>query len=203
MSGETCEVGDMHQRILKLENESRRLKQTGVVALLLVGAFLLTGQASPKKVVEADEFILKDAGGNVRARLRMGGDFFQVPELELVDEKGTVRMRLRGGYDRVGGAANFSGVSVFDEHGKERGLFDADENGAALAFINVNGTDDGLVRAEGIMVSGPVTVTDDQGFQGTLGTTDLVTSRTGEKHRTSAASLVFFDKQKNVIWKAP
>ncbi len=54
MSGETCEVGDMHQRILKLENESRRLKQAGVVALLLVGAFLLTGQASPKKVVEAD-----------------------------------------------------------------------------------------------------------------------------------------------------
>jgi hypothetical protein len=198
MSGEMCDVGDLHQRMLKLENQSRRLKQIGVVTLLLVGAFILSGQSSPKKIVEADEFVLKDAKGNVRARLRMGGDFSAVPELVLIDEKGTTRLRLRGG-----GPVDFSGMSVFDEHGRERGMFDANENGAALAFVNVKGTDDALVRGEGIMVSGPVTVSDENGFQATLGTTDLVTARTGEKHTTSAASLVLFDKQKNVIWKAP
>jgi hypothetical protein len=31
----------------------------------------------------------------------------------------------------------------------------------------------------------------------------MVTPRTGETHKTSAASLVLFDKDKNVIWKAP
>jgi hypothetical protein len=133
----------------------------------------------------------------------MGGNFFAVPELDLIDERGTTRVRLRGGSDRVGGAANFSGVSVFDENGRERGMLDADENGAALAFMNVKGGDDALVRAEGIMVSGPVTVSDQQGFKATLGTTDLVTPRSGETHRTSASSLVLFDKDKTVIWKAP
>jgi hypothetical protein len=46
-------------------------------------------------------------------------------------------------------------------------------------------------------------ISDDQGFAATLGVKDLVTPRTGETHKTSAASLVMFDKAKNVIWKAP
>ena len=102
-----------------------------------------------------------------------------------------------------GGPASFSGMRVFDEHGHERGILDADENGAALAFINVKGTDDALLRAEGIMLSGPVTVSDEQGYRAIPGTVDLLTLRSRETHRTSAASLVFFDKNKIVIWKAP
>jgi hypothetical protein len=157
------------------------------------------GQSPAKKTVEANEFILKDGNGKVRARLRMGEEGFPpAPELVLIDEKGITRVKLYGGY-----LVNFSGINVFDEHGRERGMFDADENGAALAFINVKGTDDALVRAEGINVAGPVTVSDEQGFQATLGATELVTPRSGETHKTSAASLVLFDKNKNVIWKAP
>jgi len=48
-----------------------------------------------------------------------------------------------------------------------------------------------------------LTVTDKEGFETTVGTKDLVTSRTGETHKTSAASVVLFDKDKNVLWKAP
>ncbi len=44
---------------------------------------------------------------------------------------------------------------------------------------------------------------DREGFKTTIGTTDLVTPSTGETHKTSAASVVMFDKDKNVIWKAP
>jgi hypothetical protein len=169
-------------RLLKLEEQNRRLKQLGAAALIVAASLLVMGQAPSKKTVEANEFILNDDKGNVRARLRMG---LTAPQLELVDEKGTARVRLRGGYSLVGGPVNFSGISLFDEHGRERGTFDADENGAE------------------IMVSGPVTVSEEQGFQATLGTTDLVTPRSGETHKTSAASLVLFDKSKNVIWKAP
>ncbi len=39
--------------------------------------------------------------------------------------------------------------------------------------------------------------------QATLGRSALVTPRTGETQMRSAASLVMFDKNKNVIWKAP
>jgi hypothetical protein len=44
---------------------------------------------------------------------------------------------------------------------------------------------------------------DENGFEAELGRTDLVTPRTGETQKRSAASLVLFGKDKNVIWKAP
>ncbi len=203
MNPDAHDLGDLQMRLAALERQNRRFKQLGVAVLVGATLFLALGQAPAKRTVEANEFILKDGNGKVRATLRMGGDFFAMPELNFIDEKGTTRLRLWGGRERVGDPANFSGVSVLDEHGRERGMLDADANGAALAFMNAKGSDDALVRAEGIMVSGPVTVSDEQGFRATLGTTDLTTPRTGEAHRTSAASLVLFDKDKKVIWKAP
>ena len=163
----SCTQGfdDLHRRLLKLENQNRRFKRLGVAALILPVLMLLMGQTSTRKTIEANEFILKDGDGHVRSRLRMAGDFFSVPELDLIDEKGTIRLQLRGGFDHVGGPANFSGISLFDENKRERGSFDADEHGAALAFLDVKGTDDGLVRADGIMVTGPLTVSDERGFQ--------------------------------------
>jgi hypothetical protein len=44
---------------------------------------------------------------------------------------------------------------------------------------------------------------DAQGYKATIGSAGLVTPRTGESHVTSAASVTLFDKEKNVIWKAP
>jgi hypothetical protein len=44
---------------------------------------------------------------------------------------------------------------------------------------------------------------DAQGYKATIGSAGLVTPRTGETHVTSAASVTLFDKEKNVIWKAP
>ncbi len=41
-----------------------------------------------------------------------------------------------------------------------------------------------------------------EGFQTVLGGTDLETPRTGETHKTSAASVVLFDKDKIVLWQA-
>jgi hypothetical protein len=46
-------------------------------------------------------------------------------------------------------------------------------------------------------------LSDPQGFSASFGVTDLITPSTGETHKTSAASLVLFDKKKSVIWKAP
>lgn len=44
---------------------------------------------------------------------------------------------------------------------------------------------------------------DGEGFEATLGSTDLLTPSTGETHKTSAASLVLFGKDKKVLWSAP
>jgi hypothetical protein len=166
-------------------------------------------QAPTKKTVEANEFILKDGNGNVRARLRMGegnSPAWTVPQLDLLDEKGTLRVQLTGGREpREAGQniANIAGIMVFDQDGHQRGVFAATNYGAALAFKNVNGVDDAFVRGEGIFVSGPVTVSDESGFRATLGPTELAIPRSGERHQTSAASLIMFNKEKNIIWRAP
>jgi hypothetical protein len=55
-----------------------------------------------------------------------------------------------------------------------------------------------------VLGPGHLEVSDDEGFKAALGVEEnLVTPRTGETHKTSAASLLLFDKNKNVIWKAP
>jgi len=48
-----------------------------------------------------------------------------------------------------------------------------------------------------------LSISDSKGFETIIGSTDLVTPSTGETHKTSAASVVLFDKDKNVIWQAP
>jgi hypothetical protein len=48
-----------------------------------------------------------------------------------------------------------------------------------------------------------LTVHDPNGFETILGNIDLVTERTGETHKTSAASLVLFGKGNKVLWQAP
>jgi hypothetical protein len=52
--------------------------------------------------------------------------------------------------------------------------------------------------------SGPsIGMSDDAGFETDLGSAELVSPKTGEKHRTSAASLVLLGKDGKVLWSAP
>ncbi len=65
------------RRLDKVERENRRLKRSGVVALAVIAAIVLMGQAAsklappgkPGKVVGAEQFIVHDARGGVRATL--------------------------------------------------------------------------------------------------------------------------------------
>ena len=66
------------RRLEQLERSNRRLKILAVVVLLGLGGIGVMGQARPPaQIVEAQEFIVKDANGNVRARLAQiyGSDF--------------------------------------------------------------------------------------------------------------------------------
>ncbi len=58
------------RRLDQAEREDRRLKQAGVVALVVIAAVMLVAMATPPvltKVVEAEKFVLKDIHGKVRA----------------------------------------------------------------------------------------------------------------------------------------
>jgi len=305
MDSKLPEIEKMQGRLTRLEGDNRRLKQLGATAIVIVTSVLFMAQAPRKRTIEADEFVLKDSGGNVRARLSMNSELGS-PEMLLLDESGKTRLKLAAGLKGfIGG-----GISVFDGQGRERGMFSADNDRASLALLDgkglpiamlnsdgITGTEftlkdvggsirarlfmtakntanitnpgttnsipmtfgptptlalydnkgsarsfvdgEGTVHAQAVAVSDPqghtlgsflavadygamlaldngrgeqrlfmepghVELSDDDGYKAGLGVEkNLVTPRTGETHKTSAASLLLFDRDKNVIWKAP
>jgi hypothetical protein len=60
---------ELERRLLSVEKQNRRLKQLGAALLVLVTSLIVMGEAPSKKTVEANEFILPDSNGNVRAKL--------------------------------------------------------------------------------------------------------------------------------------
>ena len=71
MNSHPARFEELERRLLSVEKQNRRLKQLGAAALMAVALLVVMGQASSKKTVEANEFILRDANGNVRAKLSM------------------------------------------------------------------------------------------------------------------------------------
>jgi hypothetical protein len=96
-------------------------------------------------------------------------------------------------------------LALYDEKGQATGMLDDDSITFTKSHVSLAG---GVLsigdQTSGVVVSPySVGLFDEQGFEATLGRSSLVTPRTGETQLTSAASLVMFDKNKNVIWKAP
>ena len=56
----------------KIERQNTTIKLVGLAMLIVASAVVLMGQASPQsRIINADAFVLKDAGGKMRASLRM------------------------------------------------------------------------------------------------------------------------------------
>ena len=86
------------KRLHRLERENLRLKLVGVVALVVMAAVSCTtalkGQPTPStvaKVVEAEQFILRDSKGRMRGSFMLTND---APGLILRDEDGRGRIGL-------------------------------------------------------------------------------------------------------------
>jgi hypothetical protein len=61
MTSQETVIETVLERLTKLERQNRRLKRTGVAALIVAASLTFMGQASRPKTVEANEFILRDA----------------------------------------------------------------------------------------------------------------------------------------------
>jgi len=161
--------------------------------------------------VTSNEFDLHDDNAKLRARLFMAEKhtgnitlpgmekpvpmtFNPSPMLALYDEKGNARVLLNGTGDVYG-----SNFAISDSEGKQLGSFlGVDGYGAMLGIYNGKGD----LRA--ILTPGNLELTDDDGFKSAMGVEkNLVTPRTGETHQTSAASVLLFSRDGNVIWRAP
>ncbi|OFV94413.1 MAG: hypothetical protein A3H28_09725 [Acidobacteria bacterium RIFCSPLOWO2_02_FULL_61_28] len=218
-------------RLEKLEKQNRRFKQIGAVALIIVGSVVLMGQAPPPRTVEANEFTLRDGSGRVRGQLSMtnSGPALSLydqnghvrtmldvlasgPGLSLLDANGKIRAALVV-------EANGPGLALVDGNGKKRAmvnlvaegpgiyLFDDAEKGRVALYLLAGepklSLRDRNERVRTSLAGATLGLEDEEGFQTTIGSTELITPRTGETHKTSAASLVLLDKDKKVLWKAP
>jgi hypothetical protein len=92
MTAQAPELAAVVARLEKVEQQNRKLKMVGGMVLALAVAGLLMGQALPRaRIVEAEEFVLKDGAGKVRAELVVDKDG---PGLALGDETGKARAGL-------------------------------------------------------------------------------------------------------------
>ena len=190
------------ERLQKVEKQNRTLKRFGLGFLLLIGAAVTMGQARPSRTAEAEQFVVKDPQGHMRAML---GFSLGAPMLNLYDKVGVTKASL------VVGANGIPVLSLFDAAGNQTVSLANGEDGPTLGLQEGAGRPlsvGELIKQPGVAIHVAkdqiaLMVEDREGFAAVLGTADLVTPRTGETHRTSAASFVLFDKDKNVIWSAP
>ncbi len=204
-------LGDILGRLEKVEKENRRLKRIVAVGSLLAAVLLIMGQARPRRTIEAEKFVLKDANGSSRAQLGMDSNG---PTLSLQDANGVPLVALSGGdysfltlfrtgsKEQVTMSANkeFYGMVLYDEKSHRAGL--AVWKGIpGLTLYDEKGTERaGLVAPDG----GPSLKLEDQnGYSAIFGSTDLITPSTGRKEMTSVASLTLFGRDKKVLWSAP
>ena len=147
--------------------------------------------------VATGRVLVHDNGGNVRARL-------------FVTEKTTTTMNLPRVEPMPVTLNPEALLTFYDEKGQSQVLFDHSnlvfESGGHPSVMLGNGTLSLHGNGEStfaLLSPYSISLSDQDGFSATIGLTNLVTSRTGETHKTTAASLTLFDKNKNVIWKAP
>jgi hypothetical protein len=187
---------ELKDRLLRLENQNHRIKQIGVSALVVFILLTLVGQTPHDRTVEANEFILRDGNGSVRARLDLSRSNSS-PEMVLFDEKGRTRIKIEGGGPVFAGT-----VSVFDSQGEVRGIFSARELGGGISLLNSKGRAATTLFPGDIWVAGGVRLEDDDGFAAWLGKTNLLSE--GQAQTGSAASLTLVDNvHRKVLWKAP
>jgi hypothetical protein len=88
-------VQALTERIAKLEVQNRRFRKAAIAALVVASALAVMGQAPTRRVLEANEFVLKDASGTMRARLSM--EMTDRPTLTFYRDKTHSSASLAGG----------------------------------------------------------------------------------------------------------
>lgn len=140
-------------RLESVERENRRLKGAGVVALAVIAAVVLTGQATPRQVaslVEAEQFVLRDSSGKARAWLNVsdGAVNFALADREeksrsliyvMADGTNGLILTSKEGKTRVEmkvGANDVPTLSLVDLEGRRIGFFVLADGRPALGLVD-------------------------------------------------------------------
>ncbi len=215
------------RRLDQLERQNCLMKRAGALALAVIAAVGLMGQATGgkvAKVVEAEKFVVKDRDGKIRAELGLSGGVFaegrmilkpDVPHLSFYDEHSKPHIRLA--FDRS--------TAEFLLGNKERGhaSIRVYEQGFASLDLNAMGKRKHSISMAAFLLGtrlslstagqarvqmwgteeARVTVYDELGSYADSGQIDTEETKTGIVKKRPASSLVLFNKENKVIWSAP
>jgi hypothetical protein len=194
--------------VQRLELAHRKSKWIVMAALLAAMAGVIAGCAGRSGTVEGDRIILRDKEGRMRMEIAMSYETGPngYPSIALLDENGKKRTSIGAGVLNIVGDKGTS-VVLLDgqlqfntdsgvtarldgELGRESlWLFGHDEDSAGNILIDAD--------------TPVIEVSDTKGFRADLGRNRFVASRTGNTQTTSAAALVFANKDGKVLWSAP
>jgi hypothetical protein len=170
-------------RLERVEKENRRMKQAALGVVVIVCSVFLMGQVRPNRTIEAQRFVVKDSNGKVRAAFGM----------EDNDPKGATLAIGSAGLTVAGEEERYT---VYLHGGDIAWLILSSKESTDYINARVGPPDNSLPSPQ-------LSVGDRDGYSTDIGHTDLVTTRTGEKHHTSAASVVMIGKDKKTLWSAP
>jgi hypothetical protein len=185
MDSSPSELQSLSIRVETLERQNRLLKRAGFALILLPVCLAVMGQAGSERTIEAQDFVLRDPTGIKRAELSMGkyGPFSTGTNavLQFFNSKGQPTSIVNDGF-----------VFLVPPENKKAAPVGSSPFGAYV-MLSTRDEEPDLV------------ISDTQGFQAHLGVTDTVTTRTGEQHKSTAASVTLLGppKDNKVIWSAP
>ncbi len=172
-------------RVLKMENRLRWMKVLAIIALIVIAAGAIMGQASrpPQVPIGLDQV---DELKQLQRERPLSGQVGPRPTVEsevrsqhfvLVDEKGKERASL------VADGAGSVFLVMFDAAGKTRANLSVSNDGPSLVFYDPSG------QARTV-----------------VGSTTLVASHVNENgvaERAAASSIVLFDRTGKLVWRQP
>jgi hypothetical protein len=204
-------------RIGRLERENRRFKRGAIVFLVMiasVGLMAQTRQSAPAPsqkpkgrapaapapaapagptAVEAQGFILKDSNGRIRAELGMAGS---TPSLKFRDESGSALVTLSLNSEAPGGPV----LLLSDpQHHASVALSVLEKAGPQLSLTGERAD---IQLRMGVTPDGTaLELSDKDGFTTSIG--NGIVPKNGQVKKTSAASIVLYNKERKVLWSQP
>jgi hypothetical protein len=199
---DNIEIQNLGERLATLERRNKRFWQLCLVPWVFLLVVALTGQSTAPRTIEANEFVLRDADGKVRARLKMEQNN---ASLQLYDRQEAPTVALDSNATLYLFAPDSTKKLIVLNSSKLQFC----EGTSLISYLSPEGL--GLHQAPGRTAAGirvdagdgQVFVTDRKGFQAVLGHFPLENLTKGTSITTSAASLALINPQKRVIWQAP
>ncbi len=190
-------------RLARLEKENQRIRSAGALLLLFTIVLLTVAAQAGRRTVTANEFVLQDEQGRVRAKLFMDS---RGASLVFFDATGRKEMSLGEQVDTLGrGHASIrlgegAATAKFVLAGSDQEEWAAISDGGV--FLAGKGTRRIVLSASGPDSPG-IEVADSQGYATQIGVAGRVYPATGERQKSSAASIVLLGKDQAVLWSAP